>query len=125
MIRFKQRGSFNNFERWTKRTRNQNLRAILARYGERGVSILSSATPVDTRETANSWSFNVSQTSRGYSLSWSNDSMNEGVPIVILLVYGHATRGGSFVNGDNFINPVMKPLFDKLSDDLWKEVTQL
>lgn len=125
MIRFRERGSFGNFERWAKHVKDKDFRPILARYGQQGVDILASHTPKDTSNTANSWSYEVGVKSTGFTLQWMNSSENEGIPIVILLVYGHGTRGGTFVEGDNFINPVMQPLFQRLAQDLWEEVSKL
>lgn len=108
-----------------KRTSRIDYRLILNRYGDIGVRSLGLATPTDTGETAQAWSYSVSMTRQTWSLSWSNSNVNDGIPIVILLVYGHGARDGSFVQGRDFVNPVIKPILDKIADDIWKEITRV
>lgn len=124
-IKFAHRGSFDKSEKFLNIAKKKNYRSILEKYGREGVRALSSATPQDSGQTANSWDFEILTTGHGFRLSWTNSSMNEGIPIVILLQYGHGTRSGSFVQGRDFINPVMRPLFDTISENIWKEVTTL
>jgi hypothetical protein len=125
LIRFTHRGSMDKAEQFLRRSKDRNYRAILEKYAVEGVGLLSSATPKDTGLTAGDWGYEIVITRKGFSISWTNSNLNDGVPIVILLQYGHATRSGSFVEGRDFINPAMKPLFDKIAENLWKEVTSL
>lgn len=126
MIRFSHRGSFDNSEKFFKRIKNKNYRPILERYATQGLTLLRSVTPQDSGLTSDSWGFDISIKKSGFSIHWTNKNItNNGVPVVILLQYGHGTRSGSFVEGKDFINPIMRPLFDNLSENLWKEVTSL
>jgi hypothetical protein len=126
LIRFSHRGSFDNSEKFLKRTKNKNYRQILERYAAQGLAILRSATPQDSGLTSDSWGKEIVIKKSGFSIYWTNNNMaDNGVPVVILLQYGHGTRSGSFVEGKDFINPVMRPLFDNLSENLWKEVISL
>jgi hypothetical protein len=124
MITFKHKGDFEKTKKFFWQTKRINYTAILERYGMIGLRALESATPKDTGVAASAWSYKVSQTSRGYSIQWSNDDRTpEGTPIVILLQYGHGTNGGGYVQGQDFINPAIKPIFDDLSNRLREEVS--
>lgn len=125
MITFKHSGSFMNLEGFAQGVKRLKLESVLRRYGEEGVRLLSEATPKDTGETAMSWSFRIEVTSEKTSIIWSNSSRAGNAPVVLLLQYGHGTGSGAYVEGIDFINPVMQPLFNKIGDNLWKEVTRL
>lgn len=125
MITFKHRGSFANSERFLSKLGKKNYRPILEKYANEGLVALRANTPKDTGNTANAWDFEIITKRNGFSISWTNSNLVEGVPVVILLQYGHGTRGGSFVEGRDFINPVMRPIFDQISENIWKEVTSL
>ncbi len=125
MIRFRQRGGFDNTERFLKKSKDKNHRPILEKYAREGVEILRQNTPKDSGETAQSWGFEISIKNTGFSIHWTNTHIVDSVPVVILLHYGHGTRSGTFVEGRDFINPAMKPLFDKISENIWKEVADL
>lgn len=122
MIKFTQRGSFYKAEKFL--SSRKNYRAILQSLAQQGVVSLRSATPIDSGLSRDSWRFEIEQTSRGMKVYWSNDNVVDGIPVVILLQYGHGTRGGTFVQGRDFINPAMKPIFNQISENLWKEVTR-
>jgi len=98
---------------------------ILHKHGRLGVSLLASVTPVDTGETARSWSYTVVKTGNGYKISWMNTNMAGGVPLVVLLHYGHGTQSGRFIQGNDFINPAIKSAFDSLSKSITKEVANV
>ncbi len=98
---------------------------VLERYGLRGVEALSAATPVRTGMTAISWSYDIVQNEDGYSIIWKNDNINKYVNIALILQYGHATRNGGYVQGIDYINPALKPIFDELAKAAWKEVTRI
>lgn len=95
---------------------------ILNKYGRIGVENLRSVTPVDSGRTADSWYYEVNRTSVGYDLVFKNSNINDGVPIAIILQYGHGTNNGGYVQGRDYINPAIKDVFDKMAHELWREV---
>lgn len=105
-----------------QKLRDGNLYVDLNRYGEMGVKALSAATPVDSSLTANSWGYRVIKKGRHIGIEWFNTNVVDGVPVAIILEYGHATGTGGYVSGKNFINPVIQPIFDEISDAVWKKV---
>lgn len=121
-ITFTERGDFRNMEAFLAKLNSPNLYSVLSKYGEIGVNALSNATPVDTDETASSWYFEIVQRKNYFSIRWYNSHVNEGRPIAILLQYGHGTGTGGYVEGRDYINPAMQPVFDAMVDDFWKEV---
>ena len=88
-----------------------------------GVSALESATPVDSGLTASSWDYEIHQSRNSAKIVWTNSNINQGVPIAIILQYGHGTRNGGYVQGRDYINPAIKPVFDRIAEGVWKEVT--
>lgn len=124
-IRVVHKGNFTNTLRFLKRDPDVKIRAIMHKHGSLGISELRRATPRDTSEAANSWSFDIKKTKTGWSLDFYNSDMAGSVPVVILLQYGHGTRGGTYVQGRDFINPAIGPIFDKLLVDIWKEVADV
>lgn len=125
MITFQHSGSFNSTEHFLKNAYKNHFLQILERYGREGVDALSKATPVDSGDTASSWTFEIVQNGSGFSIIWSNSNVIDGVPIVILLQYGHATTNGGYVQGFDFVNPAMQPIFEKIANDAWKEVNDI
>lgn len=125
MIKFSHRGDLSRTHKFLTRVKKINYRPILERYASQGTAALQSATPMDTGLTADSWKHEIVITKTGLSIYWKNTHLEDGVPIVILLQYGHATRTGGFVEGRDFINPAMRPLFETIAENLWKEVTSL
>ena len=123
MIIFKHKGSFENTEKSLKKAARVNYLRILNEYGRRGVIALSSATPVDTGKTARSWGYEISVTKTAYRINWTNSHVEDGVPIAIIIQYGHATRNGGYVEGHDFINPAMKSIFEDMANEIWREVT--
>lgn len=95
----------------------------LTRFGEMGVSALARATPVDSGETAQSWSADVGSAGSFYYIEWSNSHRDGGPPVAILIQYGHGTGTGGYVAGRDYINPAMRPVFDKITNEIWKQVT--
>lgn len=124
MITFSHQGNFDNTEKFLKRMNTMQMYRKLHRYGKEGVNNLRAATPKDTGLTANSWSYNVKITKTEAVISWSNSNFNKGVPIALVLQYGHATGTGGYVKGIDYINPAMKPVFERILYDIWKEVTK-
>lgn len=125
MITFKHKGDFKNTERFLTKAQQMNIRSILEKYGSAGISALSKATPVDTGLTAASWDYAIDVNRYGYTLKWINFNVKNGVPIAILIQYGHGTGTGGYVPPFDYINPAMKPIFDKIADEIWKEVRNL
>lgn len=125
MIRFGGKGDFSKTKRYLTRLKEAVRLGILDKYGKAGVAALSSATPVDSGKTASSWSYNVSQNQTGAKITFYNSNVNKGVNIAIILQYGHGTGTGGWVEGRDYINPAIQPVFDKLVESVWKEVTSL
>jgi hypothetical protein len=117
-------GNTKNLDAFFKRVTEENFVSMLRRYGEKGVQLLSESTPVDTGVTAASWTYNLVKTKTGYKLYWNNSSETKGIPIVILIQYGHATRNGGYVAPNDFINPVTKEVYDQLIDEIGKELSK-
>lgn len=125
MITFKHIGSFKNTERFLTKAQQLQVGKILSGYGAKGVQALANATPVRTGLTANSWAYSIEVTSWGYALSWENSNVNAGANVAILIQYGHGTGTGGYVQGQDYINPAIQPLFDEMAEAIWKEVTSL
>lgn len=123
MITFRHKGSFKNIERFLDKMQKKEFFQKLNQYGRRGVDALSSVTPVDSGRTASSWNYKIHRSKELVEIVWTNSNVVDGVPIVILLQYGHATGNGGYVQGYDFINPAIRPIFDEIEKDLWKEVT--
>lgn len=125
MISFRQKGDFRKTEKLLKKTFGKDFRNILDDYGKRGVRMLSDGTPVETGETAISWRYEIVQNGSSISVQWHNDNINQGVNIAIILQYGHATRTGGWVEGRDYINPALRPIFDEMAEKAWKEVLEI
>lgn len=95
----------------------------LNRYGQEGVDALTAATPRDTGTTAESWSYEIKRTNNSVTIYWNNSNAPYGVPVAVLIQYGHATRNGGYVQGIDYINPALKPIFEKMAENIWREVT--
>ena len=117
-------GDLSKTIKFLNRLQNKDYLNILARYGERGVQALRSATPVDSGKTADSWYYEIESDRDGATISWCNRNVNKGVVIAILIQYGHGTGTGGYVQGTDYINPAMKPIFDEMANECWKEVTR-
>ena len=124
MISFRQKGDFSKLTRFLERAKNLVHLSDLDRYGREGVAALASATPVDTGKTAASWYYDIKINKESASITFNNSNIKNGVPIAIILQYGHGTRNGGWVEGRDYINPVIQPIFDKIAEEAWKEVTK-
>lgn len=118
-------GKFSKTTAWLTRLKQNQILTVLNRYGPRGVAALQSATPVESGETANSWYYTVGQQNGQYWLDFHNRHVENGVPIAILIQYGHGTRTGGYVIGRDYINPVVQPLFEQIKADVLKEVSKV
>ena len=124
MIGVKVSGSFKNAEAFAARMKRQAQFAALGKYGALGVRALAAATPEDSSRTANSWRYEIAKKPGYYAIHWLNSHVEDDIPIAILIQYGHGTKTGGIVQGRDYINPTMRPLFDQIASDMWKEVTK-
>ena len=122
MIKVISKGNFKKTEEMLKRSGNWSSKIDIDKYGSKGVAALKEATPKDTGLTANSWSYNITRSKNSVIISFENSNINDGVPIAIILQYGHGTRNGGWVEGYDYINPAVRPIFDELAKAAWKEV---
>lgn len=123
MIKVKQKGNFAKLEYFLVRAKKGVNIKTLEKYGKKGVEALSASTPVNTGLTANSWYYKISEENGSVKLQFCNSNVNDNVLIAIILQYGHGTRNGGWVEGVDYINPALKPVFDKLTNEAWREVT--
>lgn len=124
MISFSSKGSFEKTEAFVKRMSTGEIFRALSRYGAIGQNALASATPRDTGTTAESWSYRVIKTSSSWEIVWTNSSKDGSFPVAIMLQYGHGTGTGGFVQGRDYINPAIRPVFDQIAQAVWEEVTR-
>lgn len=124
MITFRQKGDFSKVTKYFERIKEVAHLGVLDKYGREGVAALSSATPQDTGLTASSWSYKIENSNGVAKLSFNNSNIQNGVPIAIILQYGHGTRNGGWVEGRDYINPAIQPIFDKIVEEAWREVTK-
>lgn len=125
MISFRQKGDFSKFSTYLEKLKSFGHLSLLDKYGQKGVAALSSATPVESGLTANSWSYKITNTKNSISINFYNSNIQNGVPIAIILQYGHGTKNGGYVQGKDYINPAIQPVFDEIVEEAWKEVTKL
>ena len=123
MIRFTHRGSFNNIEKFLNRMTGQEYMNILDTCGQMGVEALRAATPVESGKTASSWTYEIVRGGGMTEIHWLNTNENKGVNIALILQYGHGTGTGGYVQGRDYINPAMQPVFDKIAEEVWRVVT--
>lgn len=124
MISFRQKGDFSKLTRFFEKAKEVVHRGDLDKYGREGVAALSSATPVDSGVTASSWSYEIVQKKGSVSIEFNNSNIQNGVPIAVIIQYGHGTGTGGWVQGRDYINPAIQPIFDKIANNVWREVTK-
>lgn len=124
MIKVSSSGSFKKTEAFFKRMLKREQFLALKKYGPIGVAALRDATPKESSKTANSWRYEIIQKPGYFSMVWANSHIEDGVPIAIILQYGHGTGTGGYISGRDYINPAMRPIFDKMAADMWKVVTR-
>ena len=122
MINIRQKGDFKNLSSFLEKTKEKLNLGLLDKYGREGVAALQAATPKDTGKTSESWYYKIERKNGSVSLTFHNSNQNTGVPIAIILQYGHATGNGGYVEGVDYINPALRPIFDKIAEEAWKEV---
>ena len=125
MVSFRHKGDFSKLTNFLEKSKNAIRVENLDKYGRRGVDALASATPVDSGLTANSWYYEIENNKGSVKITFHNSNVQNGVPIAILLQYGHGTRNGGWVEGRDYINPAIQPIFDEIVDSAWKEVTKV
>lgn len=116
-------GSFKNIEDFLKHGASVDVMAIMSSFGDEGVKALSAATPLESGRAASSWGYKVTKKGAIYSIVWTNDDVEDGFPVVIMIQYGHGTGTGGWVEGIDFINPAIKPTVEKIADRILKAVT--
>lgn len=117
-------GDFNKTEAWLKRMASGDVFSTLDRFGQVGVAALSAATPTETGLTAGSWNYEIVRDGTSYSIIWGNTHTEGGRQIAVLLQYGHGTGTGGYVQGRDYINPALRPVFDQIAAEAWKAVTE-
>ena len=125
MIKFRQKGDFSKLTSYLERAKKVIRVSDLDKYGRQGVAALASATPIDSGETASSWYYEIENNKESATITFYNSNVQNGVPIAIILQYGHGTRNGGWVEGRDYINPAIQPIFDQIVDDAWREVNKL
>lgn len=125
MITFRHKGNFSKTTRFLERAKEAIHLGVLDKYGREGVVALSSATPIESGLTASSWYYEIDNKNGSASINFYNSNINKGVPIAIILQYGHGTGTGGWVQGRDYINPAIQPIFDKMVNEAWREVTKL
>ena len=125
MLSVRQKGDFSKLTKYLLNVKKAAKVDVLEKYGQEGVAALASATPVDTGLTASSWYYEVERTDGQASITFYNSNGKDKIPIAILIQYGHATRNGGYVQGRDYINPALQPIFDKIAQKAWEEVTKL
>lgn len=125
MITFRHKGDFSKLTRFLEKAKGAVRLGDLDKYGREGVAALASATPVESGLTANSWYYEIVRQNGSVSINFQNSNIQNGVPIAIILQYGHGTGTGGWVEGRDYINPAIRPIFDRIANDAWKEVTRL
>ena len=125
LITFKHKGDFSNLTRFLERAKEAVHMGDLDKYGRAGVEALANATPIDSGETANSWYYEITNSNGSAKITFNNSNIQNGVPIAIILQYGHGTGTGGWVEGRDYINPAIQPIFDEIANNAWREVTKL
>ena len=125
MIGFRHKGDLSLTTNFLTKLKRKRFLDSFDKYGKEGVAALASATPVDTGLTAKSWYYKIEQTNTSITLTFCNSNVQNGIPIAIILQYGHGTRNGGWVEGRDYINPAIQPIFDRIVNEAWGEVTKL
>lgn len=125
-IQLSSKGDFSKITKYLESLKEKlHITTALEQFGEKGVRALSEATPVDTGETAGAWRYEIEQNKKGATISFHNDHINNGVNIAVILQYGHGTGTGGWVEGRDYINPAIQPIFDEMAEKVWEEVTKV
>lgn len=125
MLYVTSQGDFSKTQKFLAKLARPNIIERLKAYGSMGVDALSAATPKDSGKTAGSWGYEVKQSGKTYSIVWTNTNVVQGVPIAVILQYGHGTGTGGYVKGRDYINPAIQPIMDRIAEDVWKVVSSV
>lgn len=125
LIKCSSKGDLSKMEKKLKKMLKHKHMDMLRKYGELGVKSLAYYTPKDSGETSSLWSYDIRETDTGYAITWNNDNVNDGVNIALLIQHGHGLRGGGWVEGTDYINPAMRPVFEGLAKEAWEELSKL
>jgi hypothetical protein len=125
MVSFEHSGSFKHMESFLKSMLKLEIKHILEQYGQKGIAALASAIPTDSGKAAASWGYEVKQAKSGCAIFWTNSDNENGFPVAVMIQYGYGTGTGGYVQGRDYINPAIQPIFDKIAEQVWKEVTSL
>lgn len=123
MISFSSSGSFDKTEKFLRAMQTMNLGKLAEAQAQKGVQALSEATPQESGLAASSWSYEITHSTGSLSIAWKNSDVENGYPVAVMIQYGHGTGTGGWVQGQDYINPAMRPVFDQIADTLWKAVT--
>ena len=125
MIKLSSNGDWSKTTSFLRRAYKLDIGALLKKYAEQGLKALSAATPVDTGLAASSWGYRIDVKKGESTITWTNSDIEGGCSVVLLIQYGHGTRNGGYIQGRDFINPAMQPVFDDMVEEIWKEVEKL
>ena len=125
MISFKQHGDFSKTDNFLKSLKQQRMYNAIEQYAQKGIEALAAATPVDSGLTASSGYYNIKYAASGVTIEYCNSNIQNGVPIAVILQYGHGTGTGGYVKGVDYINPALQPVFEETLNNVWREVTKL
>lgn len=125
MLYVTSKGDFSKTQHFLAKLAKPNIVERLKAYGSMGVDALSAATPKDSGKTSGSWGYEVKQSGKTYSIVWTNTNVVNGVPIAVILQYGHGTGTGGYVKGRDYINPAIQPIMDRIAEDVWKVVASV
>ena len=123
MITFAQKGDFKNTEKFLRKMSSFDFSNTLKNVAQGGVRALSLATPIDSGLAADSWGYIIERTRSSFSITWTNSDIENGFPVALMIQYGHGTGTGGYVQGRDYINPAMRPIFEQIIESLWTEVT--
>jgi len=123
MVSFNHRGSFDKLESFLDSMKKLDIRRIAELYAQQGVDALAAATPMDSGLAASSWDYYIQQSNSTVTIVWTNSDVESGFPVAIMLQYGYGTGTGGYVQGQDYINPAIQPIFDRIADEVWKVVT--
>lgn len=123
MVSFSSQGSFDKTERFLHAMQKLNIDAILASAAHKGVAALSKATPKDSGRAATSWGYEIQKSAGSIMIGWTNSDVENGFPVALMIQYGHGTGTGGYIQGRDYINPAMRPIFDEIAESVWKAVT--
>ena len=125
VLKISSRGDYDKTTRWLKKVQARGYLQKLDQYGQQGVAALEQATPKRSGKTAASWQYDVNINGSKIEIVWRNTNIIDSVPIAVIIQYGHGTGTGGYVEGVDYINPAIKPVFEEITQNVWKEIADL